>query len=186
MRLLSFQEFTQTKYPKYLCSPLFYHYRTGSYPPTSKVLENPWFLNSASSATGAPGNTASSRSLSMRDLSALRQRGEAELAGCDVFFFHYINIVLLISLHIMKYRGISWNIIKYQQIMSALGLNLTRQPPRFPSIPWCLLQCPQVSLLIGLEINLDGLLADFASSRLDGVVEIVGLQSWTGDLMGKI
>jgi hypothetical protein len=39
------------------------------------------------------------------------------------------------------------------------------------------LQCPQVSLLIGLEINLDGLLADFASSRLDGVVEIVGLQS---------
>lgn len=181
MRLRSFQEFTQTKYPKYLCSPLFHHYRTGSYPPTSKVLENPWFLNSASSATGAPGNTASSRSSSMRDLSALRQRGEAELAGCNVF--------LVTSILSYRFHCISWNIveyhekyhqistnIRYQQIMSALGLNLTRQPPRFPSIPWCLLRCPQVSLLIGLEINFDGLLADFASSRLDGVVEIVGLR----------
>lgn len=113
MRLLSFQEFTRTKYPKYLCSPLFYHYRTGSYPPTSKVLENPWFLNSASSATGAPGNTASSRSSSMRDLSALCQRGEAELAGCDVFF--------ITSILSYRFHCISWNIVEYHEISSNIN-----------------------------------------------------------------
>jgi hypothetical protein len=48
----------------------------------------------------------------MRDLSALRQRGEAELAGCDVFF----SLHQYCPFDFIAYHEISWNIMKYHQI----------------------------------------------------------------------